>query len=705
MALTTLIRSLIAGLLGLVLAVLGGAVFDDVMWQLLAVPLVVTAAVIVTARWGSLGVVVGGATSVLVTTVAVAVATDGSITDAVPGVWRAPRRLLSTEWPSPADPVMIAAVALLVAAATALAVGLATDERWRLLPLLPIAVAGTTLLALAAPERPDRWLFVAAAVLVIAFVGSVPGQPVLTRRSLVPERTVLATVAAIVVVGVGAATVVAWDDRADPRDTDAPEVSAALLDPIEATVAIRAAEPVLELATISDRSVLARPTMPARWRLAAFQEYDGQRWVPDLDLRPIGGRLGEVSAPAGADLLEYRVRFQSDELDLLPLPGAAVLVDRDVETDLDRVAVRFMERPGPDTVVDATAVPAPSTADALDAGVVGAPVDEIAAAYTDLARTLAGDGDPVERLGRLAQAMRFGWRLESNGAGGQQLALIDRFMVDTNQGTAEQFVTAFVLLSRSLGYETRIAVGFDVPPDDLGAIFAIRTDHAAVWPEVRLDDGRWLAFDPVPDAEAVDDGADEPPPAQQTPPAAQPPAADPVETDDEIEEVDDDEAVSDAGWGTWATWARRVGTVSAIVLLPIVLVAGAILFLKLRRRRERLRAADPAARVRGAWANTTDSLVDAGLTISPAWTDDRIADSSSAVVTGVPHETRRLAAMSSAVTFGSRQSDDATRLADDAARTASAIDAAIRASRTRWERVRWRLSLRSLRRGTRSPVT
>ena len=269
MALTTMVRALLAGALGVVLAVLGGAVFDEVMWQLLLVPIVVTASVVVAARWGTVAVVVAGASSVVVTTAIAAVASDGSVTDAVPGVWRAPKRLLSTEWPSPSDPVMIAAVALLVGSATASAVGSATSPRWRLLPLLPIAVAATVLIALAAPERPDLWLLVLAAVLVVAFVGSVPGQPVMTRRSLVPERTVLATVAAVVVVGVGAATVVAWDDRADPRDTTEPEVSATLLDPIEATVAIRTAEPAIDLATISDRSVLARPSMPARWRLAA----------------------------------------------------------------------------------------------------------------------------------------------------------------------------------------------------------------------------------------------------------------------------------------------------------------------------------------------------------------------------------------------------------------------------------------------------
>jgi hypothetical protein len=68
----------------------------------------------------------------------------------------------------------------------------------------------------------------------------------------------------------------------------------------------------------------------------------------------------------------------------------------------------------------------------------------------------------------------------------------------------------------------------------------------------------------------------------------------------------------------------------------------------------------------------------------------------------MPHEMRRLAALSTRVTFGSPDGVDG--LADDAVLTSGAIDQAILLERTWSERVRWRLSLRSLRRATRSPV-
>ena len=67
-----------------------------------------------------------------------------------------------------------------------------------------------------------------------------------------------------------------------------------------------------------------------------------------------------------------------------------------------------------------------------------------------------------------------------------------------------------------------------------------------------------------------------------------------------------------------------------------------------------------------------------------------------------PHEMRRLASTATAITFG-EEPDDRLRV-DDAVATARTVDLAILADRSRWQRIRWRLSLRSLRRATRSPV-
>ena len=65
-------------------------------------------------------------------------------------------------------------------------------------------------------------------------------------------------------------------------------------------------------------------------------------------------------------------------------------------------------------------------------------------------------------------------------------------------------------------------------------------------------------------------------------------------------------------------------------------------------------------------------------------------------------ETETVAAITALL--GSPTEDDARLLAADAAASCAAIHGAIRTSRSRWGWVRWRCSLRSLRRGTRSPV-
>lgn len=697
-------RCALVGLAGCCLALLASHVVNDRAPELVLVPVLVAVAGMSTMRFGAW--VNGGAIAagVVVGTVGAVVVGGGSVTDVVPGAFDGPRRLLSTEWPSPLDPPILATLGLLVGIATGSSLVLALRDRWRLLPLLPVAVAATVLIGLSATSPPSGWLLIGLGVIAIVFtLAAQPRSETRGVRGLVVDRTVLAS-ATLFAVAIGlTAGAVAWADRADPRSTDEPDVAETLLDPVEATVAMREIEPPIDLMTIADRSTIDRAAMPSRWRLAAFDVYDGQRWVPSIDLHPIGGVLG--SNPDDPSILVYDVVYHGDRIDLVPFPGKPVAVDRDVQTDIGRVAVRLDESPDVGTVVEARSVPEPTLAGAEGRGVASRQVDEIALTFSDQARRLAGDGLPLERLGRLADTLRNEWDLDSEAPGaGLQQALISRFLIDTQRGTREQFVTAYVLLARSIGFDARIAAGFAVPPDELGSTFDLGTEHAAIWPEVRLDDGTWIALDPVPDREVTDDEVPQEPRETQTPAAAQPPVRPPTEEPTDDDEVAVDETTEAGGWGTVAGWVARVGAVTGLVIAPFLVAIGLIVGLKWRRRRARLAATEPAARVRGAWANATDSLVDAGLTIPRSWTDDHIATAAAGVVTGVPHETRRLAAMSSAVTFGSRGRDESARLAADASATAASIDGAIRATRSRWERIKWRLSLRSLRRSTRSPV-
>lgn len=709
---TALVRVGVVTAMGVVVGVIAGGIFDRMLPVLLVAPLVAGAAAHLTTAmrplWRSLALVV---VAMAVTTVA-AVVEGGEPADGIVAVVEGPRRLLTTEWPSPVEPTIVATVALLLAIATAAAAVLAGVRRWRFAPAIPIAAAAVVVLALGAPDQPPWWTVALLGAGVLA-LGLVPAGDALRHRSavLLGDRTLAFTMVGIALAGVGTSFVVTADDRADPRRVEEADVTATVLDPLEATVALRRADPAIELFGITDRSPLVGRALPARWRIAALDVYDGQRWVPQLTLRPIGSRLGTEPELDPGDLppITYEVVYRSDDLDLVPFPGRPLSVDAPVETDLDRVAVRLTERPSPGTTVTAVSLVAPTAGD-VEAGalVEPRPIDEIARTFTDRARDLADDGDLIGQLRSIETTMRTEWILDREApGGGQQLALLQRFVDETRRGTREQFVTAFVLLARSLGVEARVATGFVVPPDELTAPLVVDSTHATSWPEVRLADrgpgaDPWLAFDPVPPRQEPGEDEPAPPPEAQSPAAAQPPiqppADDPDDDEDRTTEVVDDRS----RWDVIVGWTLRGAAVTSIGLLPLAVVVGTIVLLKWRRRRRRIRLTDPARRIRGAWANATDSLVDAGLTVRPAWTDDRIAVAGAPLAPTARHELRRLAAMAAAVTFGPR--DDAWRLVDDAVATSRSIDDAVRTGRTRWQRIRWRLSLRSLRRRSRSPV-
>jgi hypothetical protein len=681
-----------------------GGIFDQDEWTLVVAPLPAAVVALVLLGRPALARIAGASAAVLLAVVIAVAAAGGSIGDVARAFTSGPQGLLSTDWPSPERPDLLGTVAAALATMCAISAELAARRRLHLLGLLPLFLTYVAVIALSAPLGVTWTWLVGLIAVSIAFAllrndGTLGDRIVLLRG----ERRLLGLLTCAAALVVLIALPVSLDARADPRRNDPAEQTAPLLDPIEATLALRELDPPTDLhvATATDDGPL-----PLRWRTAALTSYDGRRWSPSLTLRPIGSTLG----PAVEPTIEAEVSFLDDNLTLVPLPGPPVEVDAAIETDPDRTVVRLAERPAPGDVVGIVAN-APATAgDAVDIGVAPRLVDESSSGLTQLAEGLAGDGDALERLGRLEATMREEFVLDSEvQGGGLEQALIDRFLRDTQRGTAEQFATSFVLLARSLGIEARVATGF-VAGDDATAVTApgaplvLSSADAQVWPEVQLSDGRWVAYDPVPIEEA-DDGAPPPPePQVQTPAAPQPPIAPPPDSDSET--LDDEEAVETASDGALSavlTWVIRGTAALTVIVLPVLIAAILIVGAKYRRRRRRLRAHDPADRIRGAWASATDALVDAGLDIERSHTDSEIASGGTPFAPDASAQLRRLATMSSSATFGTPRHPEL--LADDAASCLGSIEQAVSAIRTRWQRLRWRLSLRSLRHGTRSPVT
>lgn len=689
------IRSVLLAVVAVTLAWLGGRIFDAQQWTLFVaalLPLLVARVVVGRRRAiaaGALVVTVLGATTISV------VGRGGGASDLRAVFTNGVGRVLSTEWPSPVRPELVGVVALLIAAASAIAGWLAGLARLHLMPLVPLLVAGVGLVALGAPAgTPTAGIAIGGAAALAFAAGnswSAGGRG---------DRSTIGVLLGVMVVGTLVGAGIDLGRRADPRDEHPPIGAAVVVDPLDMIDALTLIDPPIDLFTVSVDGDLPAPS---HWRLLAADRFDGERWLSTAALRPIGRRL----APSGGEDVGIRLRYETNAIDAVPLPGEPVTVEADVSTDASRALVRLEDPPSVGDSVAATVRPF-QTAPPPTASVRSRPIDAEVADLTDLARAMAGSGTTIEQLRAIEATLHDDYALTTDPSGdGVQQALIERFLHDSKRGTAEQFVVGFVLLARAIGVDARVAAGFEVPAGaDPGRL---TSDMAAVWPEVYVDGSGWVVFAPVP--ERTSDAPDASPPVQRlTPVAPQPPSA-PPPPEQSTEQPDAPEppaAARDDGWREVVRWALRVGGVTVAVLAPFVIAALAILAAKRRRRRRLLGTEGWRSTARGTWAVANDVMVDAGMSIDRSWTDRQIAAAAGERFEHSADRLRHLGDLSSAATFAR---PDATATAmlvptdDDLVAEMERFEQDVVSSMSRWRRWRYRLSLRSLRRGTSSPVS
>lgn len=691
----TRLRIVVLAAAGVVLALAASDIFDQRIWSFLLAAVIPSAtAMIMCARHFAIRATVA-VVSIVLSVALVVMLAGGSAVDVADAFTAGGQRLVSTEWPSPASPDLLGATAVGLAIAIALAAELARHRRWHMLPTLPLLVEYIGIIAASAPGGVRLVWLIPLGLLLVGFATLRAGASLSERLTLLlGERRLIPLIVVTAIVAGAVSLPLSLTARADPRRYNAPDTTAAILEPIEAMLAIREIDPPADLYRIEGDEL----TRVDRWRTAALQSYDGRRWAPAITIRPLGRTLG----PAIGEVIDYDLFLLDADLTMVPLPGRPVTVDALIQTDVERTVVRIDEDIDPTSAIGVRSNIVPTRSGLSPDSISAREIDETVSGLSDIAESLAGDGTIVEQLQQIEQRMRDNFVLDSDApGGGLQRALIERFLRETQRGNAEQFATAFVLLARALGVDARVATGFVVDATSEASAMLTSAD-VSIWPEVRVDDG-WIAYDPVPLDEISDAAPPPEEPSAQTPAAPQPPIAPPPEPDDD-RPAEDPVDVSDAesGLSGVAAWALAVALVVVIVVLPIALIIALIVGAKRRRRRRRLSAASPVDRVRGAWALATDALVDAGQTIDPAATDAEIAIDGGALVEGAEPDLRRLAIIASAATYGSP--DEPVVLADEALIRLGAIETALAAARGRIGRLRRRLSLRSLRRSTRSPV-
>jgi transglutaminase-like putative cysteine protease len=77
--------------------------------------------------------------------------------------------------------------------------------------------------------------------------------------------------------------------------------------------------------------------------------------------------------------------------------------------------------------------------------------------------------------------------------------VVDTFLFEDREGVCEQYVTALVVMARTLGIPARLATGYgsgDYNP--LTGYYEVRLNHAHSWAEVYFPESGWVPFDPTP---------------------------------------------------------------------------------------------------------------------------------------------------------------------------------------------------------------
>jgi transglutaminase-like putative cysteine protease len=75
---------------------------------------------------------------------------------------------------------------------------------------------------------------------------------------------------------------------------------------------------------------------------------------------------------------------------------------------------------------------------------------------------------------------------------------LDDFLFESKTGYCVQFAGAFTVMARSIGIPARLALGYTPGNLTEDGYFSVTGKNAHAWPEIRLADNRWVAFEPTP---------------------------------------------------------------------------------------------------------------------------------------------------------------------------------------------------------------
>jgi hypothetical protein len=321
-------------------------------------------------------------------------------------------------------------------------------------------------------------------------------------------------------------------------------------------------------------------------------------------------------------------------------------------------------------------------------------------------KTVAEATTPVEQV-RALQLMLSEGGYFSHGLAGQPLSRAGHgaeriaTLLGSQQmvGDDEQYATAMALLAAQVGIPARVVMGFYPDEDAADApVFTATGDNLHAWVEVAFDDAGWVPFDPTPPDDQVPSDQTTKPKADPKPQVLQPPPppAEPVDLPPTVadDRGSEDEDGLDLGL-LWTIVSIGVGVLGLLaVLLAPFIVIGALKATRRRQRRDAERASD---RISGGWDELVDRATDYGAPVPSGATRQEEAG----VLTAALAEPRvaSLATRADREVFGPTEPTP-----DDIEAFWTQVDEIVGGmgkERSLWQRLRARLSIRSLLEGTR----
>jgi transglutaminase-like putative cysteine protease len=581
-----------------------------------------------------------GADALLAAAAGLVVAAVAIVVTTRPGtaVFSGGYRLLTSALPAPADGPACATIAALTAVPALIAALLVGYSRRHALAVVPAFGCLVAALALdagvgAPPPGYAAVLLVllgAALVLIRPPVRDIgPAAPSVSAR-LVRVGLPLAGVAAILAVGAGLAVALPADlPGVDSRSADARNLVAAPLrprsavNPMQQYPALAQGVDTVALHGTSSRRLDELPYV-------TLSEFTGQTWTAAAQFRRASRTL-RLQAASPSVTVHFAVS-NARALSWLVRPDQPVGVDRgglgyDAATN-DIVVPRGVAYPKRYRVTGGMPVH-PSAALGSDrvvrrngpvsTGTVGVP--PTVSAFAVRSRAASSDYQQLVALQALLRGDEFYVDDTSNAPSGSGYYQIQRLLAQSTKhiGTSEQYASAFAVMARVLGYDSRVVLGFRPRYARHGAAFVITGRDIHAWPQVRFAHAGWVTFDPTPAQRASKSTARRKPAGSTSTPTNAPQSTAAPHGRPALP--------GPRGTGPQSASSTNAGLLVAVAGGAIVALGATPPVFKATRRRRRRGAARPARAVYGAWQEATDRLRELGVARGAAFTSETAARS------------------------------------------------------------------------------